>query len=383
MKYRLSCLTPLLIGDGSKLAPIDYMVWKDQVNVLDQARIFRLLAKGPRLDNYLKQIKRADKLDFASWGGFAQNFAQRRVLFEHPGYTAYWERLRAEDLHIPTFITGGGGPYVPGSAVKGALRTGLVFARGSEAILKDVAAGSPKDRAPRHPGRLAEEQAVGGPGRSRLKPFAAADSGPTAVSSLKIHLLRLATLEKKGPASFDLRWKQSSRGSVEGRRPEDSTPLFAEMATPGTVFEGAWTEKQFYRQPEIVRALHWKEPLSTAAILGAANDHAAGMLAAHKQYAQWAGLALLEESIERLETSLSEARERGNACLLSMGWGGGFLSKAASLATSEDSYRQILGQFAFYSKALRAGMPFPKTRRIVFLENRPATLPGWTLLEIL
>jgi CRISPR-associated protein Csm5 len=47
------------------------MVWRDQVNVLDQRRIFRLLAKGPRLDNYLAQLKRADRLDFASWGGFA------------------------------------------------------------------------------------------------------------------------------------------------------------------------------------------------------------------------------------------------------------------------------------------------------------------------
>ena len=82
MRYRLTCLTPLLVGDGRKLSPIDYMVWKDQVNVLDQWRIFRLLAKGPRLDGYLAQLKRSDKLDFASWGGFAQNFAGRRIPFE-------------------------------------------------------------------------------------------------------------------------------------------------------------------------------------------------------------------------------------------------------------------------------------------------------------
>ena len=84
MRYRVTCLTPTLVGDGQKLAPIDYMVWKDHVNVLDQRRIFRLLAKGPRLDGYLAQLKKAQKLDFASWGGFAQNFAGRRLPFEHP-----------------------------------------------------------------------------------------------------------------------------------------------------------------------------------------------------------------------------------------------------------------------------------------------------------
>ena len=58
------------------------MVWKDHVNVLDQWRIFRLLAKGPRLEGYLSQLKKAEKLDFASWGGFAQNYAGRRIPFE-------------------------------------------------------------------------------------------------------------------------------------------------------------------------------------------------------------------------------------------------------------------------------------------------------------
>ena len=83
MNYRFTCLTPTLVGDGQRLSPIDYMVWKDHVNVLDQWRIFRLLAKGPRLESYLTQLKKADKLDFASWGGFAQNYAGRRIPFEH------------------------------------------------------------------------------------------------------------------------------------------------------------------------------------------------------------------------------------------------------------------------------------------------------------
>ena len=105
MKYRVTCLTPTLVGDGQKLAPIDYMVWKDHVNVLDQRRIFRLLAKGPRLEGYLTQLKTADKLDFASWGGFAQNFAGRRIPFEHASSIPVWERAHSENLFIPTFAT--------------------------------------------------------------------------------------------------------------------------------------------------------------------------------------------------------------------------------------------------------------------------------------
>ena len=125
MRYRLTSLTPVLVGDGEKLSAIDYMVWKDHVSVLDQRRIFRLLAKGPRLEGYLTQLKKADKLDFASWGGFAQNFADRRIPFEHSSSSAYWERASGESLNIPTFACGASGPYVPGAAIKGALRTGM------------------------------------------------------------------------------------------------------------------------------------------------------------------------------------------------------------------------------------------------------------------
>src|SRR6201982_777564 len=98
MKYRVTVLTPTLVGDGNKLSPIDYMVWRDQVNVLDQHRIFRLLAKGPRLEGYLSQLKKADKLDFASWGGFAQNYSERRIPFEHSSAIQYWQKANALDL---------------------------------------------------------------------------------------------------------------------------------------------------------------------------------------------------------------------------------------------------------------------------------------------
>src|SRR6266508_4630679 len=149
MRYRLTSLTPLLVGDGRKLAPIDYMVWKDHVNVLDQWRIFRLLAKGPRLEGYLAQLKKADKLDFASWGGFAQNFAGRRIPFENPKAAAYWDRARAENLHIPTFAAGPSGPFLPGSALKGALRTGAVFDRWSERTVREIAGRMEEERGAR------------------------------------------------------------------------------------------------------------------------------------------------------------------------------------------------------------------------------------------
>ena len=154
MKYRVTVLTPTLVGDGNKLQPIDYMVWRDQVNVLDQNRIFRLLSKGPRLEEYLTQLRRATTLDFASWGGFAQNFAGRRIPFEDASCTPHWNNAPVDSLHIPAFASTGIGPFLPGAAIKGALRTASVFAHAKPNAIKDVAnqlTGAP--RTPRRPRR--------------------------------------------------------------------------------------------------------------------------------------------------------------------------------------------------------------------------------------
>jgi CRISPR-associated protein Csm5 len=381
MNYRLTCLTPTLVGDGQKLAPIDYMVWKDHVNVLDQWRIFRLLAKGPRLEGYLSQLKKAEKLDFASWGGFAQNYAGRRIPFEHPSSSQYWDKTRAEHLFIPTFATGPRGPYLPGTAVKGALRTGVVHGRLTPRALVDLAArlGS-EGRLPRHPANSVEEAALGPAGADPMRLVGAFDSATVPLNSFQIYLLRVSTLESRGPGKLELAWKQSPRGSV--KRAEESTPTFAEMAVPGTVFEGEWHQNAFLAQPEISKALRRRDPIDVEGMFGLANDYTAQVLRMQKQYAEWTGLALLKSTVVQLEARLNEVRETRRGCMLPLGWGTGFLSKAAFLDTQDETYRQVLRQVGFYARAIQSGLPFPKTRRIVFLGNQPATLPGFVHLEI-
>ncbi len=381
MKYRLTCLSPLLVGDGHRLSPIDYMVWKDQVNVLDQRRIFKLLAKGPRLEGYLTQLKKAEKLDFASWGGFAQNFADRRVPFEHPTAAKYWEASRGDTLHIPTFVAGTNGPYLPGSAVKGALRTGMLFSRWRSGARPgfDRLVG---DRLPRRPGEESEQHALGTPNTSFMKAISVADSTPISSAAFKLYLLRVSTLQPKRDGGFDLGWKQAPRGTVSGARPEDATPIFAEMAVPGTIFEGNWRENAFFAQPEIARMLRWREPVTGTRVLAAANEYAARLLAIQKQYAETAGLTALSRSLDQIEARLAAARESGNTCILSLGWASGLLSKTGWLEADDQAYRSVMKQVPLYARAIESGLPFPKTRRILFLENQPAALPGWAELEI-
>jgi CRISPR-associated protein Csm5 len=153
------------------------------------------------------------------------------------------------------------------------------------------------------------------------------------------------------------------------------------MSEPGSSFEGAWREENFFLQSEVRRMLRWPESFSRATIFEAANVYAAGLLALQRSYAAAAGLALLDRNLEGLEQKLAEARQSGS-CILALGWGGGLLTKSSWLDTTNPEYRQILQQFALYNRALATNLPFPKTRRVVFLNNKPATLPGWVQLSV-
>lgn len=381
MKYRATVLTPTLVGDGNRLSPIDYMVWRDQVNVLNQTRIFKLNAKGPRLDSYLAQLSRGTKLDFASWGGYAQNYAERRVPFEDVAYTPYWNSAPADALSIPTFATDSTGPFLAGSALKGALRTGYVFSQIRPDAVKDLGDRLTGERIPRRPAENLEQQVAGSAGTDRMRVFGIADAPYRSRDAFQVYLLRVATLISKGENRLALGWKQAGRGAVDGKRPEDSTPIFAEMARPGTTFEGIWRENAFLNGDAVRAAMRWGSPVNREKLFDAANQYAAKQLELHAQYAKWSMLDGLGASVADLQRKLDTARQSGR-CLLSIGWGAGFLSKSAGIGSDELQHRKVLSLLPFYQRAIQTGLPFPKTRKIVFLKNRPATLPGWVELTV-
>jgi CRISPR-associated protein Csm5 len=224
-----------------------------------------------------------------------------------------------------------------------------------------------EDRPPRNPAVRAEEAVLGSAGTSRMRRVGGGDSSAITHANMKVYLLRVATLTARGrEGEFELGWK-SARGSVDARRIEDSTPIFAEMAVPGTTFTGAWQERSVGDRTKLFQA---------------ANRYAAAVIARHKEYSGWAGLSRLGSTLDELAARLESLRSRPDVCLLPLGWGGGFLGKSAYLDTQEDSYRKILRNIPLYQRAIQTGLPFPKTRRVVFHENQPASLPGWVALEV-
>ncbi len=295
--------------------------------------------------------------------------------------SAYWNRAAGESLHIPTFAAGASGPYLPGTAIKGALRTGMVFANWRDGMLQDVLARVQGERMPRRPAESVEEQALGAGGTNKMRFVSAGDSATVATrrfQNLSAAHLDAAASRREFRAGLEAEsarrggWRASRGQHADVRR--DGCRRARSSAAIGT-------RRRSSCNPMCARACAGPNPSDRAKIFEAANIYAAGVLALQRQYASQAGMGLLDRSLDELEQRLATAKENGT-CLLSMGWGGGLLAKSAWLDTSNTDYRQILQQFVIYNRALSTNLPFPKTRRIVFLGNRPATLPGWVELAV-
>jgi len=155
----------------------------------------------------------------------------------------------------------------------------------------------------------------------------------------------------------------------------------AEMAIPGTSFEGFVSEPAFLRRPEILRFLNWKEAPGAAAYTEAANAFAARVLDLHRRWAEQAGLASVARSVETLDQRRKELEASGDGCLICLGWGAGLPAKAANPDASDPLVSRALRSLPVTAGALRTGLPFPKTRRILFSSDQPAALPGWAALQ--
>jgi len=338
-RFRVTVLSPMQAGSGELLTPIDYMVWQNEVRVLDQERIFKLLARSPRLESYLDHLRKADRLEWSQWGGYAQSYSSARIPFASGGLASVWEKARTEDLQIPRFSHGGTRRLLPGSALKGAFRTawlaGTIEPDKARKLWSECAAEGLRWKS------LSAIDAAAG--RRALDGLAFSDAR-TPADGFRIYQTRVLVLRnesKSGPSE----WKPGQQ--------------FAEMARPGAVFEGRG---------------HLPDSLTEALRINARRA-----IADQAEFAKHSSLKPLIEAVEKLR--IEESNLSGDACIFPIGWGAGFRSKTLAPDFSTPDTRMQISSLPGIRKSVVPGLPFPKTRRIALDGGGGAALSGWVRLD--
>lgn len=130
-RYRLTLVTegPVHIGDGGEYGKKDYFLDRGKVSILD-APAFVAKLNPEQLDSYCKFLKedsRSGLQDYLDKNKTLTGAAQKAVLYRLDSRLARARRGSYQYFDIKSFVKDAHGcPYVPGSSIKGMLRTAIL-----------------------------------------------------------------------------------------------------------------------------------------------------------------------------------------------------------------------------------------------------------------
>lgn len=353
----LTTLTPLHIGDGAELR-------RDFDFVARDGKTYRLN-------------------EDAILSAFPKRLKNQRGGYELPGKMLHDEDLQNEaffryvlrgtprsvqsDARLRSFLKDAyDRPYIPGSSLKGALRTALAWTGWKEVApqLSMEALGYNRSWA----GQRLERKLFGpDPNHDLLRAVRVSDLfGPsTAGEGLRVVNAQVQTLRSSG------------------------SPIEVEALKSNLVFKGSLTVDETLFNEQAERILHfgsrraWLDQLPQRV-----QQHSRMRL---QRMAAWFERAEGAEAIADFYRKLLQTELSSQKALVQLGWGAGWDAKTFSTHLQADTalFERIMKEYKLQHRSRSAlprkqGDPFPQSRRVavsVAKGNKPAAPFGWVLLE--
>lgn len=357
---RLKTLTPLHIGDGDELKQdFDFAAYKGRTYRLNEDAI--LTAKDP-----VSWVDARGQYKPPAWL-LDENDYRNATLFRYsvPGVP----RSRKTDARVKACIKDVyDRPYVPGSSLKGALRTALAWNGWDEV--------KPKlDR--------------GAIGRSRswaAQPLERRIFGPDPNHDLlrALHVSDLPGPQEAGAGLMLVNAQVLTKKSA-------GSPVELEAVQSEVIFRGTLTIDDALFSPLAEKELgfgnrqHWLKEL-----LARTQRHSAARI---QQLAEWFERAEGCADVARFYRELGAAKVGASRAVLQIGWGAGWDGKTFWTHLQSDArlFEQVVADFRLHkagpkSPPRKAGDPFPRSKRAAMSLRdgvaRAVAPLGWVLLEM-
>jgi CRISPR-associated protein Csm5 len=365
----LELLSPLHIGTGTTLLEgVDWIQEGQWVYVADQNRLLetvldRAMAGGQGQVEVIEAITGMKLADLRQAGWLTRDdFGEDSPLFRYrlrgkPAMNQISEAIK--DVY--------GQPYVPGSSLKGALRT--VLAMGGASVLK--ADLGRLDRSRSWAAQLVEREIFGSdPNHDLLRALQVSDSTPAVGTQLDLERVNVF------PTAQQTRYGRSQGLDLDVEALRKGTVLTATIKVDGTLFGndtpfGQFVERElgFGTKHKWLTGLpHWAKTVVGQRIAGEIE-----FLESKREGAVAAGF------YKRLAGAWEALR--GNEFLVQMGWGTGWASKTFGSLLQQDAqaFERLVRDYQLspQDRQRRAGQPFPKSRKLARRGNRPAEPLGW------
>lgn len=256
-------------------------------------------------------------------------------------------------------------PYLPGSTLKGALRTALAWTGWAEVK-------PPLDR--------------GAVGRNRswaAQPLEKKLFGPDPNHDLlrALHVSDLFGPEKAGEGLMLVNAQVLTKKSA-------GSPVELEAVKSGVLFHGTLTIDETLFGPLAERELHFANRKHwLMELMLRAQAHSRARI---ERLAAWYEQAEGCEAIARFYRQMQAAQVGNNAALIQIAWGAGWDGKTFSTHLQADPqlFEQLVSDFRLHkagrgSPPRKAGDPFPRSKRVAMDKaEKPGAPLGWVLVEL-
>jgi len=360
-KLQLTTLSPLHIGDGIELRQdFDFIVNNEKTYRLDENAI--LEAKYAELQVRPGAAYTLPGKLLTTVEDYRTSKFFRYVLPGKPRSSLTDARLRSclKDVHD--------WPYIPGSSLKGALRTALGWSGWDEVITNlDRSSFGTRDK---WAGQPLEKKLFGkDPNHDLLRALQVSDCQTIGDNRARMILVNAQVLT------------HSNHGS----------PIELEAISPNQIFEGRLhiDERLFgsLAEPELgfAKHRHWLDEL-----LPRINRRSQGRL---EKLVPWFESVPECEVIANFLRKLQAAEMGENKAILQMGWGTGWdgTTFGSHLQKNPDLFETLVREFRMNKPGRtapprRPGSPFPSSRRVAVKmagnTAHPAAPLGWVLMEL-
>jgi len=346
-RLRIETLSPLHVGAGGadlqRRTP-DFLRVDGQLVVIDPDRLVDVLGPG-QIDRLAAGLPLSKLLDELSKD---ERLALAAYTLQDPGG-------EVTTIH-PHIKLPGARPYLPGSSLKGALRTGLAWALLSDGIVRARGRDLGRSRF-RADDRLERALFGSDPNHDLLRALHVGDSeGATWRDGLRLDQVAVYSIRQR---------------SLVPKAP--SFRFHLECIPEGVTLTADARRDNFILQPRHARVLRFGPRLGYLLRLPAhANRMAQELIRQERDFFHRYGPRTLVAFYDRMGGTLAEL-DHDRACLVQVGWGTGWTGKTVGSALAEVVLNEIKARY----RMGRHGAVFPKTRRLVERDFEPRMPLGW------
>jgi len=371
-KLEIEVITPLFIGNGEQYSPVEYIYEENFFTPVNVEKLIETKYREGKTDFYLKILEGLEK------GNIDLKSLCKEYRIDYREFARY--RLGSTTLSVHDkvlqYIKSGGKVFIPGSSIKGALRSVLTnhiinskaklsyFTETIDKVYKNIVSNTKSKEKSNNVDNEADEKIFGGTYDSPFRFISVSDSNLREPDVLNVYQVKILNI-----CNGKVKWFQKKDINVE--QPEKARSVFLEGIKEKSLFSCYVTinEVSHYianeakiKNIEIANKFAFK-------INSEVENYINNEISFFNTYGQAVkNITDFYYELLRMIKSLDK-----NEFMLQVGFGTGMLSKTILLHLDD----KMKSKVAKISRHKYYGSIYPKTRKIVFENGQPKYVPGW------